>query len=135
MGRSQSGRMARRRDSGLIRGVLRHRTGLLISVVLLGALTLALATGLLGSGDRAGASEHKPETSANAISRVPSTAAQSRTVAFSYDQAGRLVGTNYGAGNSISYAYDKAGNLLSEQTVSAHKLYLPMIVRDYAGGW
>jgi YD repeat-containing protein len=43
---------------------------------------------------------------------------QSRTVRYSYDAAGRLIGVDLGGGSGITYAYDRAGNLLS-QTVGA----------------
>jgi len=39
-------------------------------------------------------------------------AAQSGTVAFNYDLAGRLTTADYAAGKSINYTYDPAGNLL-----------------------
>jgi YD repeat-containing protein len=38
---------------------------------------------------------------------------QSQSVTYTYDDAGRLTGVDYGNGTSIAYTYDKAGNLLS----------------------
>jgi YD repeat-containing protein len=43
------------------------------------------------------------------------TSTQSRTVTFSYDDAGRLVGVDYGEGKGITYTYDAAGNLLQRE--------------------
>lgn len=37
------------------------------------------------------------------------------SITYSYDDAGRLIQANYGAGNNIFYAYDANGNLLSRQ--------------------
>jgi YD repeat-containing protein len=36
----------------------------------------------------------------------------SDVIAYTYDDAGRLVRVDYGAGKTISYTYDKSGNLL-----------------------
>ena len=41
------------------------------------------------------------------------------TVAYKYDDAGRLIRADYGNGASISYTYDNAGNLLSRVVSSA----------------
>jgi len=40
------------------------------------------------------------------------------SVKYSYDDAGRLILVDYGAGKSIAYTYDKAGNLLSSVTTA-----------------
>jgi YD repeat-containing protein len=40
---------------------------------------------------------------------------QSRTVTFSYNDAGQLVGVDYGEGKGITYTYDAAGNLLQRE--------------------
>ena len=40
------------------------------------------------------------------------------TVVYSYDDAGRLTGVDYGNGNTIVYTYDNAGNLLSRVVTS-----------------
>lgn len=44
-----------------------------------------------------------------------STTTQIRTVTYTYDDAGRLVGADYGKGQDISYSYDAAGNLLGRE--------------------
>lgn len=38
--------------------------------------------------------------------------AETVTVEYRYDQAGRLISASYGATRKITYRYDKAGNLL-----------------------
>ncbi len=40
---------------------------------------------------------------------------QSRTISYTYDDVGRLVGTDYGEGQGITYTYDAAGNLLQRE--------------------
>jgi len=40
-----------------------------------------------------------------------------RTIAFEYDDAGRLVAVGYEAGAEINYAYDSAGNLRQRDMV------------------
>ena len=42
----------------------------------------------------------------------------SRTVAYTYDDAGRLVAVDYGGGKIIVYTYDDAGNLLQHCTLT-----------------
>jgi len=44
---------------------------------------------------------------------LPHIQAQTRTIIYTYDDAGRLVGADYGGGYVITYTYDAAGNLLS----------------------
>jgi YD repeat-containing protein len=44
--------------------------------------------------------------------------AGSSSVSYTYNAAGRLVGADYGAGQTISYAYDQAGNLLQASSPS-----------------
>jgi YD repeat-containing protein len=43
---------------------------------------------------------------------------QSQRVSYTYDDAGRLTGVDYGNGTSIAYTYDNAGNLLSRVVTS-----------------
>lgn len=45
---------------------------------------------------------------------VPFAAAD--TVAYTYDNAGRLIDADYGSGTGIEYTYDEAGNLLKRET-------------------
>ena len=40
------------------------------------------------------------------------TWAQAGLTLYTYDSAGRLVASDYGANNTLSYAYDNAGNLV-----------------------
>jgi len=44
---------------------------------------------------------------------------QSPRITYTYDDAGRLTGVDYGNGRSIAYTYDKAGNLLSRVVTPA----------------
>ena len=44
---------------------------------------------------------------------------QLRTATYTYDDAGRLVSVDYGAGKTIYYIYDNAGNLLRRCTLTA----------------
>jgi len=44
---------------------------------------------------------------------------QSQKVAYTYDDAGRLVGVDYGNGNVVTYTYDSSGNLLRRLVTSA----------------
>ncbi len=93
------------------------------------ALALLLAMGISGS---AGASVSKTakvqgskgaEVQENILLRTSapqplSSSAQTSTVTYTYDDAGQLVGVDYGDGTSIAYAYDAAGNLLSRQVTA-----------------
>lgn len=63
------------------------------------------------------------ENGASSAPSASSTDAQTRTVTpsttlrinYTYDDAGRLVGVDYGDGTSITYTYDNAGNLLRRE--------------------
>lgn len=46
---------------------------------------------------------------------------QSQKVAYTYDDAYRLINVDYGNGKSIAYSYDKAGNLLSRTVTFAEQ--------------
>jgi hypothetical protein len=48
----------------------------------------------------------------------PSVAADGPTVTYTYDDAGRLVGADYGESQGITYTYDEAGNLLQREVYS-----------------
>ncbi len=48
--------------------------------------------------------------------------ANSNSVTYSYDDAGRLTGVEYPNGSTITYEYDNAGNLL-ERSVAAAPVY------------
>ena len=39
----------------------------------------------------------------------------SATITYQYDDAGRLIGADYGGGKTITYTYDKNGNLLQRK--------------------
>jgi len=59
-----------------------------------------------------------------------STAAQgSRTITYTYDDAGRLIRVDYGNGTSTTYTYDNAGNLLRREVVRAFVEFLPNVQR------
>lgn len=79
-----------------------------------------LGDGEMGSGGalrlRSGQAEEHPRTSAP---QHPSSVAQPRTIAYTYDDAGRLIGVDYGRGKTIRYTYDNAGNLLQRCTLTA----------------
>ena len=51
--------------------------------------------------------------------RNPKSEIASRTIAYTYDDAGRLVAVDYGGGKTIHYTYDNAGNLLQRCTLTA----------------
>lgn len=51
------------------------------------------------------------------------------TIAYTYDDAGRLIRVEYGPGVSVSYTYDSAGNLLRREVVREHRQYLPDVRR------
>lgn len=55
------------------------------------------------------------------------------TVTYTYDGAGRLVEVVYGDGTTLAYTYDAAGNLLARTVTRGFEIYLPLVVRDYAG--
>ncbi len=57
---------------------------------------------------------------------VALAAAQDRTITYTYDQAGRLVGVSYGA-KSTAYTYDKGGNPLSRQDNVLARVFLPAL--------
>jgi YD repeat-containing protein len=53
-------------------------------------------------------------------SRAPAAAtAQSRSINYTYDAAGRLTQVDYGNGTRITYTYDNAGNLLRREVVAS----------------
>jgi len=96
-------------------------------------------------------------------SAIPGAQSTPRTIAYTYDAAGRLVQADYGDRQVIAYTYDAAGNLLrrevyqvatptltptatptntptptSTPTVTptptwAVKLYLPLVLKGYGG--
>jgi len=47
------------------------------------------------------------------------SSAQPRTITYTYDAAGRLVGADYGEGKGITYGYDAAGNLVQREVTGA----------------
>ena len=47
------------------------------------------------------------------------------TIAYTYDDAGRLTKADYGSGTAVAYAYDAAGNLLS-RAVTTNPSGLPV---------
>ena len=77
-----------------------------LTVVLLLALLAAAGAALASRGEDALADEP---------ARVAAADLQPRTVTYTYDDAGRLVGAVYGEGQGIAYTYDAAGNLLGRE--------------------
>ncbi|MEA3308539.1 MAG: RHS repeat domain-containing protein [Chloroflexota bacterium] len=55
------------------------------------------------------------------------------TIAYTYDDAGRLIKAVYGDDTTISYAYDAAGNLLTRLVTQNFEIYLPLVMRNYTG--
>ncbi len=64
-----------------------------------------------------------------ATGEVALSAAQDRTITYTYDQAGRLVGVSYGA-KSTAYTYDKAGNPISRQANVLARVFLPALPKE-----
>ena len=58
------------------------------------------------------------------------------SVAYFYDQLGRLIGITDASGNSATYAYDPVGNILSVSRTSANQLGIVGFTpnRSAAGG-
>jgi len=95
--------------------------GVLMAVLLFGpgsANGLSVA-GELGSRD-AGAQS-------SGITLRSSTAV--RTITYTYDNAGRLVHADYGAGWAIDYTYDPGGNLLTRQTAGGVLSHFPLMLQ------
>jgi len=66
------------------------------------------------------------------------TQTTARTIAYTYDAAGRLVAADYGNGRRVTYAYDNAGNLLRREVAAGpvvQKVYLPLTLRLFSGSW
>jgi YD repeat-containing protein len=55
--------------------------------------------------------------------------ADGSTVTYTYDEAGRLIGADYGDGWGVAYTYDAAGNLLSRTIELEKNIYLPLVLR------
>ncbi len=100
-------------------------SALLLSVALLMRGGLAGANVSMGAevqGSR-GAGEQSPISNTQSPTSKPSTGLRaglqsptsSRTITYAYDDAGRLVGADYGDGQGITYTYDEAGNLLQRE--------------------
>jgi len=102
---------------------------------LVAVLTLLLLLGNSGSaGARTQGIGSEGETTSLAFSPAPrfeTGDSQSEVaITYTYDDAGRLVQADYGAGQDIAYTYDAAGNLLQrEVTGASYPIYLPVIMR------
>ncbi len=57
------------------------------------------------------------------------------TVAYTYDDAGRLIKADYGDGKVIEYTYDKEGNLLQIVTTEKQQQYTLTIAKTGTGRW
>ena len=97
-------------------------------------LTLSLALGLLlildaGLEGSVGAAGHESAAAPWPVN----TAAQTCTITYAYDNAGRLVGADYDDGQAIiTYTYDAGGNLLSRKASGPSEeqhIYLPLILK------
>jgi len=54
-------------------------------------------------------------------------------ISHTYDNAGRLVKTDYGGGKSIAYTYDNAGNLLDRTITESAQQYTLTVQKDGTG--
>ena len=69
---------------------------------------------------RGAGKERSEEAEEQSAIRNPSTTLRTSlkseiTITYTYDDAGRLVGADYGDGTGITYTYDEAGNLLQRE--------------------
>ena len=95
----------------------------LIVVIL---ILCALVIGSRGPGEATA----RGQTGETRVSALPESQSAGRTVAYSYDAAGRLISADYGEGRRIVYSYDDAGNLLRRDVFAGGQgLYLPMVVK------
>ncbi len=99
------------------------RVAVLGTIALVLALLLLVVSGgvpLRGSG----AAGVPPAPAAPQPYAAP---AQSRTITYQYDGAGRLTMANYGGDGLLVYSYDQAGNLVR---ITDHvAIYLPLVTR------
>ncbi|NCA81828.1 MAG: hypothetical protein EOM72_03685 [Opitutae bacterium] len=61
--------------------------------------------------------------------------ATAATIQYAYDDAGRLIGADYGGGATIAYVYDANGNLLQRTTTAGGATTYTLIYRAGTGGW
>lgn len=55
----------------------------------------------------------------------------SRTIRYTYDNAGRLTNVNYVGAQPIAYTYDAAGNLTQRQEAGPEiRVYLPLMMKQ-----
>ncbi len=105
------------------------RFGIAATIIVLLA-GLFLATGLVYA--RAEEQRNKGTGGPALLSSAPPsprTSAQTCTIQYTYDAAGRLTSANYGNSQVLVYTYDPAGNLLG---IADHfGLYLPLVLKSY----
>lgn len=70
-----------------------------------------------------------PGNDAPHASAQAAPAATTGTVTYTYDEAGRLVGVDYGNGATIAYTYDAGGNLLQRTQTVNIRLLLPVVAK------
>ena len=96
------------------------------------ALLLVVGAGVQGSGGAEGQGSPSAalRTGEGAAAQSPISNIQyptsSRTVTYTYDDAGRLIQADYGGGAVLDYAYDAAGNLLGR---GRYNVYVPLVLR------
>jgi YD repeat-containing protein len=61
--------------------------------------------------------------------------ADASNIAYTYDAAGRLITTDYGANRTASYAYDNAGNLLQSATPAPGLTVVSLIGNQLTLSW
>ena len=79
---------------------------------LLTVLALLLAVGTRVQGSRGAGEQGSTGAEIHPALRTPQSAI---TITYTYDDAGRLVGADYGESQGITYTYDAAGNLLQRE--------------------
>jgi YD repeat-containing protein len=84
-------------------------------IVLMGVILLSTAFLFRDGPCGADVSQGAEDQGSTSVPQLPSTSAQTRTITYTYDNAGRLVGADYGEGQGITYTYDAAGNLLQRE--------------------
>ena len=98
-------------------------------------VTLLLVVGILVVTGAASARRDGSSPPAQRQAAEPSDV-QPRTISYTYDDARRLIGVDYGDGMGIAYEYDESGNLLEQQMFGfptpvpeVRRVYLPTLTK------